>query len=248
MNTPPLICLHGSGDSAQAWDTVIAALGTVAPGTLALDLPGHGARAHEPPPQPHTIAAYVNAVLADLDRRGQNEVILVGHSLGSAIALQLAVDEPQRVRGIVLVGAGARLRVLPAILELARNDPPAAQRQLLTLAYAPANEPLAEGYLAREQPIAPAALYSDLAACDGFDVMARLSEIHQPALVLVGEGDRLTPPKYATYLAEHLRASTLTVIPNAGHMLMDEAPIAVARAIGGWLVDSNFNSSFSRSS
>lgn len=243
MNTPPLICIHGSGDSAQAWDAVIHHLGTAAPDALALDLPGHGARAHETPPQPPTLPVYAAAVLADLDRRGLGEGILVGHSLGSAIAMQVALDAPQRVRGIVLVGAGARLRVLPAVLELARTDPAAAQRQLLTLAYAPANETMAERYLAAEQPIASDALYSDLAACNGFDVMARLPDMHQPALVLVGESDRLTPPKYAAYLAEHLPASTLVVIPNAGHMLMDEAPGAVARAISDWVASSSLSRS-----
>lgn len=238
MTTPTLVLIHGSGDSARAWDAVTQRLDASRPTpmpALALDLPGHGARAAEPPPQPHTISAYAAAVLADLDQRALDHVVLAGHSLGSAIALRLALDAPERVSGLALVGAGARLRVLPAILELARTDPATANRQLLTLAYAPANEAMVGPYLDRGQPSAADALYSDLAACDGFDVMARLPEIGQPALVLVGVADRLTPPKYASYLAEHLPASTLAVIPGAGHMLMDEAPDAVAHHLASWL-------------
>lgn len=243
METPALIFIHGSGDSAHAWDAVIRQLGADAPDALALDLPGHGARAHESPPTPHTVVAYAAAVLADLNQRGLERVLLAGHSLGSAIALQLALDAPERVRGIVLVGAGARLRVLPAILELAHTDPPAAQRQLLTLGYAPANEPMAERYLAREQALAPDTLYSDLAACDGFEIMARLPGIQQPALLLVGDGDRLTPPKYAAFLADHLPNNAIVTVPNAGHMLMDEAPMVVAHAIGTWLKHTDFSRS-----
>lgn len=235
MNVNTLICIHGSGDSARCWDPLLASMGDAAASLLALDLPGHGARAQKPPPQPSNVAAYADALLADLDQRALDAVTLVGHSLGSAIALHLALAAPTRVRGLVLVGAGARLRVLPAILELARTDPPAAHRQLVMLGHAPGHEALAARYLEHALPFAPGALHGDLAACDGFDVMEQLAQVRQPALVVVGESDRLTPPKYAAYLAEHLPASTLAVIPDAGHSVMHEAPEALAQHLTAWL-------------
>ena len=66
-------------------------------------------------------------------------------------------------------------------------------------------------------------------------MMADLGRIAQPALILVGSEDRLTPPKYAQYLADHLEQATLVTVPGAGHYLPVEAPEAVARAIREWL-------------
>jgi pimeloyl-ACP methyl ester carboxylesterase len=202
---------------------------------VALDLPGHGKRVEEPLPDPATVAEYAAAVRRDVGGHGLAGVTLVGHSLGSAIVLRLALDAPELVERIVLIGAGARLRVLPALLELAREQPETAWRQLVALGYAPGHGAMAEAYLDTSTPLAAGALYRDLAACDGFDVMAVLGAVRQPALVIVGAEDRLTPPKYAAYLAEHLPQATLVTIPDAGHSVMDEAPERVAAALREWL-------------
>ena len=78
-------------------------------------------------------------------------------------------------------------------------------------------------------------LYRDLAACDGFDMMSELGHIAQPTLIVTGEEDRLTPPKYARFLAEHLDNAQLALLPNAGHYAQLEAPGAIADAIRAWL-------------
>lgn len=231
---PPLVFVHGSGDSARCWDTILARLGLPPSAAFALDLPGHGSRAAEPPPAP-TIAAYATALRDDLTSRGLGRVIVAGHSLGGAIALRLALDAPALVAGLALVGTGARLRVLPSVLDLARTNPTAAARDLATLGYAPDHAAMAAEYLAAPTPVAPNALDHDLTACDSFDVRDDLAHIAQPALVLVGDADRLTPPKYAQYLVEHMPHATLVTIPGAGHFLMHEAPETVVRALREWL-------------
>lgn len=232
-NGHTIVFLHGSGDSAQTWDAVIERL----PGydCLALSLPGHGDRLDRPGPAEMSVADYAAAVHAALARRELEGVTLVGHSLGSAIALWMALEYPSRVGRVVLMGAGARLRVLPALLEGARKDQVATQRELLHIGFAPGHEAAAEAYTAELAPVAPGVLARDLAACDAFDVMADLGRIDQPALIIIGEHDRLTPPKYAAYLRDHLDRATLVTVPDAGHFVQVEAPDAVATAIRGWL-------------
>ncbi|MFI5271610.1 MAG: alpha/beta fold hydrolase [Ktedonobacterales bacterium] len=231
--TEPLVFIHGSGDSAQSWDAVIARL----PGydTLALSLPGHGDRLDRPGPSDMSVADYAAAVRAALARRALTRVALVGHSLGSAIALWMALEYPALIGRIVLIGAGARMRVAPGFLAAARDDPAAGGSELVHIGYAPGHEAQATTYFDALTPLAPGMLLRDLTACDAFDVMADLGRVAQPALIITGESDRLTPPKYAAYLRDHLEHAQLELVPGAGHYVQVEAPDAVAAAIRGWL-------------
>ena len=233
QSAPAIVFIHGSGDSAREWDAVIAGLPQFQ--TLALDLPGHGSQLDRPGPAVMSVADYADAVRAALMRRELSHVCLVGHSLGGAIALQVALDYPSLASRLVLVGTGARMRVLPAMLEAAQTAPADAARQFAAYGFAPGQEARAQAYAASLAPAAPGMLYRDLAACDAFDVMADLGRVAQPALVLVGAQDRLTPPKYAQYLCDHLDNATLVTVPGAGHYLPAEAPEAVASAIASWL-------------
>jgi pimeloyl-ACP methyl ester carboxylesterase len=134
-----------------------------------------------------------------------------------------------------LVGAGARMRVLPALLAEARTNPSAAKWQLVEMGFTPAHLPQARAFFEQLAPTAPGMLYRDLSACNDFDIMSELGHIAQPTLVLTGEEDRLTPPKYARFLAEHLDNARMALPPNAGHYAQIEAPEAIANAIRAWL-------------
>jgi pimeloyl-ACP methyl ester carboxylesterase len=230
---PTIVFLHGSGDNAQVWDAVIACLPQYT--AIALDLPGHGALTNRPGPARMTVDDYAGVVRAELTRRGLEHVCLVGHSLGSAIALRMAVDYPALVSRLVLVGAGARLRVLPTLLEHTRTEQETAKLGLVELAFAPAHQRQAREFARRLAPTAPGMLHRDLAACNDFDIMSELGHIAQPTLVVTGEEDRLTPPKYAHFLAEHLDSARLVLLPNVGHYAQIEAPEAIAEAIRAWL-------------
>jgi len=229
-----LVFLHGSGDSARTWDAVIQRL----PGydCLALNLPGHGDRRDRPGPAAMSVADYADTVHATLARHALSGVTLVGHSLGSAIALWMALEYPSQVGRVVLVGAGARLRVLPSLLEGARADQAATQQQIAQLGHAPGHEAAAAAYYAAMAPAAAGVLARDLAACDAFDLMADLGRVDQPTLIIAGEQDRLTPFKYAVFLRDHLAHATLVGVPNAGHYVQSEAPDALAAAIRSWLI------------
>lgn len=231
-----LVLIHGSGDSAQCWDVVRERLAGRATRILALDLPGHGQRAQEPLLAP-SVGAHAAWVREHLRAAGLARGVLAGHSLGAAIVLRLALDHPELVAHAVLIGAGARMRVLPEMLQLAQSDPAEAMRRLVELGHAPDHADLARAYAAALAPTAPGALANDLAACDGFDVMGELDGLRVPTTVLVGAQDRLTPPKYARYLAERITGASLRMVPDAGHYLMDEAPDAVADTLAAALAD-----------
>jgi pimeloyl-ACP methyl ester carboxylesterase len=228
----PLVFVHGSGDSAKSWALVIAALSDVP--CVALDLPGHGALIEQPGPDVMSVADYAAFVRTEIERRGLTGARVVGHSLGGAIALQLALDAPDLVGGVGLVGTGARLRVLPHLLAAAQAGQMEAQPQLVGFGFAPGHEEARERFLREMEPVAPGTLYRDLAACDAFDCRDQLERITCSALVVVGTEDRLTPPKYATYLLDHLSQATLVEIAGAGHYLQHEAPEELAVALRDW--------------
>lgn len=228
-----IVFVHGTGDNAHTWDAVIERLPEYS--CVALDLPGHGALVARPGPAEMSVEDYAGAVRAELARRELSGICLVGHSLGSAIALHLAVDHPSLVRRLALVGSGARLRVLPALLEEARSRPDTIMHTLTSLAFAPGHEAQAEAYAQTLAPVAPGIVYRDLAACDCFNMMDELGRVAQPTLIVVGDADRLTPPKYAAFLRDRLANATLVTVPDAGHAVAAEAPDAVARALRDFL-------------
>ena len=162
--------------------------------------------------------------------------IIAGHSLGGAIALTMALDHGSELGGLILIGSGARLRVLPELLEAARTTPQKASLQLKAMGMAPTTPVTMTTELINEQgTLGPNMLYRDLSACNAFDCMSRLHEIHLPTLVICGTHDRSTPLKYSQYLHEHIAGSVLRVISNAGHYVLREQPQAVNKAIEEWL-------------
>ena len=228
-----LVFLHGSGDSAAVWQPLISLLPEVH--TVALDLPGHGALRDQPGPAEMSVSDYATFVAQELERRGLGPAVIVGHSLGGAIALRLALDHPALARRLALVGSGGRLRVAPAFLAEARTAAPTGVPAVTRMSFAEAHPAQADLYHATRPPTAPGMLYRDLVACDQFDVMAELDRISAPTLIIVGSEDRMTPPKYAEYLHARVPASELVVIPEAGHYVQIEQPQAVANALRRWL-------------
>jgi pimeloyl-ACP methyl ester carboxylesterase len=227
-----MICfVHGSGGNARVWDQQVAGL----PGhpTLAVDLPGHGPAGGEGCVR---IADYVAAVRARLDAVGAERTVLVGHSMGGAIAQAFALEHPDRLDALVLVGTGARLRVLPRIFETLERDHGEGVRFLMTLAVAPTAAPELVDLLAREtMRTPPRVIIGDFRACDAFDVMSRVSSIALPTLIICGEEDRLTPPRYARYLRDHIPGARLVMVNGAGHYVQVERPAETTRAIAEFL-------------
>jgi len=216
-----VVFVHGAGGNHLVWGLQVHALADGAR-AVALDLPGHG---RSTPPGRNSIEAYRDVVLGLLDALAFERAVIVGHSMGGAIAQALALSHPERVAGLGLVGTGARLRVLPAIMEGVLNDLATTARMVIEYSYAPGTDPEFLRRAEQEFCECPATvIYGDFWACNQFDVMARLAEIRAPTLVVCGREDRLTPPRYSVYLATHIPNATLVLIDNAGHSVMVEQP------------------------
>lgn len=228
----PLLFIHGAGDSHLLWNGQLAAFANTHR-TFALDLPGHG---RSSPPAKSAIAEYAVAAREFLASLRVDPAIIVGSSMGGAIALTLALETPQYVRGLVLVGTGARLRVAPAFLDGVQTDFESTARALVENYYA-ARAPafLREKSIEQLRNSGSAVLAQDFAACDLFDIRDNLSRITVPTLVICGSQDRMTPPKYSEYLAQHIPISQLVMISDAGHMVMLEQPSLFNTALRGWL-------------
>jgi pimeloyl-ACP methyl ester carboxylesterase len=227
----PLVLIHGAGGSRLNWPPELRRLERATVYTL--DLPGHGRSSGK---SRDTIEEYAADVAAFLDAVGIKRAVLVGHSMGGAIALTMALDFPERVAGLVLVATGARLRVVPAILKQIPIDFEAALDATTRYAWGPGvSSELVE--LGRESLREAGAdvLLNDLRACDRFDVMERLGEIDAPTLVVSGSADRLAPVKYARHLAERIAGAQIAVLEGAGHMVMLERRAKVADAVARFL-------------
>jgi len=136
----------------------------------------------------------------------------------------------------VLVATGARLRVHPKILQGLEEQPEETVRLIAEWAYwENPPEQMLRIYVRRMLEIPAEVTHGDFAACNVWDRMADIERISVSTLIIGGEADKLTPPKYARYLHEHIPNSRLVLIPRAGHMVMLEAPDRVAREIADFL-------------
>jgi pimeloyl-ACP methyl ester carboxylesterase len=228
----PVVLVHGAGGRAEVWSAQLAGLAD-AVRLVAVDLPGHGATGGA---GCRSVDEYVSWLLGLLDALRLDRVVLVGHSMGGAIAQTCALARADRLRGLALIGTGARLRVLPRILALFREASPEGPTLVASLAYSPATPPgaVVEAERAmRETP--PLVTLGDFVACDRFDVMTRLGGVESPTLVVVGRDDRLTPAKYAAFLAAAIPGARLVEVEAAGHFPQLEQPVAVNAALRAFL-------------
>jgi pimeloyl-ACP methyl ester carboxylesterase len=246
-----LLFIHGAGDSAAVWEHQLAGFGGEHQ-VVAFDLPGHGARLGEEAHADH--AANAAEVARALEAAGMQHPVLVGHSMGGAVALTYLLGSetagagsiPQGgVRGLVLVGSGARLRMHPAFMATARERAAAAPSAPLAEPLVPPERCLGPNptpeilaWLATQTGRATAqAAYADFQANDAFDVMARLGEILVPTLIVGGADDSMAPAKFQQYLADNIPNARLALLPGAGHYPMAEQAAAFNRALSDFLLE-----------
>jgi pimeloyl-ACP methyl ester carboxylesterase len=232
MDTP-LVFIHGSGDSGRIWRLQIEHFGRK--NAFAIDLPGHGERVDTLPAQA-TMEDYAQAVREIVrDELRLERPVIVGHSLGGGIALMVGLEYGEELGGLILIGTGARLRVHPTLLREAQEAPDLARSHIVEMGVIPEHLPT----ILEQVRTKPEMLYRDLMACDRFDIIQRLHEITVPTMIICGNEDQLTPPRYSDFLLEHLtgieHGASLYIFPDAGHYVMREQPEMVNHAIERWM-------------
>ena len=229
---PTILFIHGAGESSLLWHAQVDGLKERA-NTVAVDLPGHGRSRGSAKQRVEDYAAdlvdFIRAIAAP-------NPIPCGLSMGGAIAQQLLIDHADRFRAGIIVSSGARLRVLPSLFDMIAQDFPAYVEMVDRLGFsektaAAVKQPFLEEHLKARPEVA----HGDFKACDRFDVIARLASIRVPVLVISAADDKLTPPKYAEFLAQHIPGSRRAHIPDAGHFVPIEKPQAVNAAIAEFL-------------
>ena len=222
MKFPPVLLIHGAGGDHLSWSAEIRRLSGFK--IMAVDLPGHGRSAGT---ALQSVDAYAQRLIRFLEELKISRVIPVGHCMGGAIAMNLAMRHPTTVAGLGLVSTGASLGGETDILE--QLSAPVGFSKALDLIQKRAFSPSADAQLVKKVmqslvKVRHGVLYSDWRACAEFDMREEVQWLNFPAWVVVGSEDQLTPLSSARFLVDHLPDATLQVIEGAGHMLAYEAP------------------------
>ena len=183
----------------------------------AIGLPGH-------PEGPgfKTIGEYVESVEEYLEKNAIGNPVLVGHSMGGAIAIEYALSHTD-LEGLVLVGTGARLRVRQDLIAKIMQDYEDASKSIARMSVSPSCDEVLVERIAREiLKVRAEVTYGDFEACNRFDRMNDVEKIDCPTMIICGADDQLTPPKYSQYLHQKIRNSRLNIIEGAGHSVMLE--------------------------
>ncbi len=202
---------------------------------MQVDLPGHGKSAG---PGEQSIPVYADHLEAWMQALGLSRAVLVGHSMGGAIAMQMALQAPEKVAGLGLIATGARLRVHPQILENSASQASfqVAADLILSKSFHPETKPqLVELAGKRLREVRPSVLHGDLVACEMFDLRAEIAAIACPTLVICGDQDEMTPLRFSQFLARSIPNARLVIIPAAGHMVALEQPKAIAVSLQSFL-------------
>ena len=227
-----VLFIHGAGGGQYTW-SYQKAFFEKRFNPVIIELPGHGASEGEGEEE---IGRYAEHVYAFLKALGLSKVFLVGHSMGGAITQTLALKHAEVIKGIILVGTGARLKVLPLLLNGIKTNFEETVRKINELCFYQETPPwLMEQSIAGLMRCRPEVLYGDYLACDRFDIMNEVEKIDLPALILCGQEDGMTPVKYSQFLLQRIKGSRLEILPGAGHMVMMEAAEPFNEKIGAFV-------------
>jgi pimeloyl-ACP methyl ester carboxylesterase len=253
---PLALFVHGAGLDHTVWALQSRWLAFHGWNVLALDLPGHGRSAGPPLPSIAALATWLAAVItaavpvtaaasspAATPTAGPatSTAALIGHSMGSLIALETAARFPDRVQSLVLIGTAAAMPVHPDLLRAAAANDHAAIDMVNLWGYGhsaglggsrvPGLWMVGAGERTLEKA-QPGVLHNDLAACNAYrGGLAAAAKVAAPVLLICGERDQMTPLKSGRALAASIPGATLVALEGAGHMLMAERPSEVLEAI-----------------
>jgi pimeloyl-ACP methyl ester carboxylesterase len=241
-NLPCVVFIHGAEHDHSVWVLQSRYLAHHGYGVLAVDLPAHG-RSEGPPLA--SVEAIADWVTAFLDVAGVKRAALVGHSMGSLVALDCAGRHPARVARIALIGSAFPMRVADDLLNATRDDEPLAQDMVniwshSAYAHYPSNP--GPGFwvigenLRLMQRQQPGVMHVDFKACNDYAAGAeRAAQSTCPALFILGRRDVMTPARSGRELAKAIKGARVVEVGGSGHALMAEKPDDVLDALTAFL-------------
>jgi len=226
-----VVFVHGAGGNSLLWRRTLQNLSgrSVA---VAVDLPGH--------PNGEivckTVGEYAEVLHEFIKDSHMVKPAVAGHSMGGATVLTLALVHPEDIGGLILVSSGAKLGVAADLIEGLRDQPMRAIESIIT----PRSFHSVDLALGREARAALSisnlpVFLNDYLACQGFDVREDIRNIYARTLVVCGDKDRMTPPKWSHYLGARIPRSELRFVKDAGHMLPLEKPDVLSSVLQAFL-------------
>lgn len=219
-----LLFIPGSGAGKEAWTYQTEHFAN----SEAVALPGH------PEGKPcSSVEEYMEWLRGYIQQHRYHDIVLAGHSMGSAVALLYGLKYSTEVKGLILIGAGARLKVLPASLTALEAMVPDkdAWRKFLEQRFSRVAPRVRQAVVEARMKIGAAVTLNDFHCCDKFDVMDRLQNIKLPTLVICGNEDEMTPVKYSNFLAGKIEGAVQVVVDGVTHYGHMEKPEEYNRAI-----------------
>lgn len=237
-----VVFIHGAQQDHSCWTLQTRWFAHHGFMVLAPDLPGHGRSGGEPLTSVEAIADWVAALL---DTLGVEKADIVGHSMGSLVALEFSVRHPQRTVRSVLIGTALPMPVADVLLNAARDNEPKAAAMINAWSYSSSGQiggntvpglwllGVNQRLMARQKG---GVFHVDLGACNAYQrPLDSLSAIAAPTLLIAGSQDRMTSPKVAKAVQAAIPGARLVSIEGSGHALMAERPDAVLDALIGFL-------------
>ena len=242
---PTAVFIHGAQHDHSVWALQSRYFAHHGWNVLALDLPGH---CRSEGPAKTTIEALADWLAQVLDAAGAERALVIGHSMGSLVALDLAGRYPERALGAALVASAVPMAVSDALLDAALNREPEAidlvnRWSHSSIAAKPScpgpgfwlhgvNQRLMERVAARGEP---RLFHTDFAACNSYTAgLERAAQVRCPVRLVLGTKDMMTPARATRALVDTLKgagAAVDVVTLDAGHALMSEQPDATLDAL-----------------
>jgi pimeloyl-ACP methyl ester carboxylesterase len=238
---PCVVFIHGALNDHSVWTLLARWFAHHGRSVLAVDLPGHGRSVGTPLA---SVEAHADWLIALLDAAGVKKAALVGHSMGSLIALEAASRAAERASRLVMIATAYPMKVSDALLSTAFDSPLKAIDMVNVFSHSSiAAKPSYPGpgvwlrgssraLMRRVQAAQPSLnlFHHDFSVCNdyagGFEAAKRIT---CPASLIIGDRDQMTTPRQSREIAQALKANVQVV--EAGHSLMSEAPDAVLAAL-----------------
>ncbi len=228
---PAIVFIHGAALDRTVWKLQTRYFAWRGWSVLALDLPGHGRSGGA---ALETIPAMADWITRLLDAAGLEQAALVGHSMGALVALDAAGRHGNRVRALALLGPGYPMRVSDVLRDTSKANDPLAFELMNAWGYGgPAQLGrhrmpglwMMRGGLRLWQRSAPGVLHGDLMACHdyggGYDAA---DAVRCPTLLVMGREDMMAPVKQGRAIAARIAGAREVVLPDCGHIMIEEYP------------------------